>query len=414
MMSLFSDSESSNSSLPEQTTVFGSSRVLPNSPTPYTDATQTKKNSPHRIKRPMNAFMVFSHHERKKVVTVQPEIHNTLISKELGRRWKNLPSEQREPFIQEADRLRELHVKEYPDYKYKPTKKKATRTKLQLEENDNQKLGTGSGVSGSYFRSSVGLSSSSWTMSRIRISTGQRDVLKSINHNRFNSFTIDRKFKDALKKRRIDGSSPSFLTLTPPSLAGSAIKCEPSPPCKVPYSPGSVPWAPSTPDPHSNPFYGPDSRLGKMNLQYSPESPRTVPVSPLTTRSCPITPLSRPGGLQNHCHPLGGHPDPTYHPALTQPPSPLFSTASAGLTDTLTPWDMDSTSLPDLSACLTDIFPSNPPCSDTLSLDVGDLKLDWPTTSVEQTRDLATNTLDEDIFGENWIDKGLMAYVTQN
>ena len=89
---------------------------------------QTKKNSPYHIKRPMNAFMVFSHHERKKVITGQPDIHNTLISKELGRRWKNLSNQEREPFILEADELRKLHMKEYPGYKYKPMKKK-TRTK---------------------------------------------------------------------------------------------------------------------------------------------------------------------------------------------------------------------------------------------------------------------------------------------
>ena len=38
-MSLFSDSEGSNSSV-DQSMVFGSTRVQPNSPTPYTDATQ--------------------------------------------------------------------------------------------------------------------------------------------------------------------------------------------------------------------------------------------------------------------------------------------------------------------------------------------------------------------------------------
>jgi len=91
--------------------------------TPYSDATKTKKHSPNHIKRPMNAFMVFSHIERKKIVELNPDIHNAEISKQLGKRWKSLDDETRKPFVDEADRLRQLHMQEYPDYKYRPRKK---------------------------------------------------------------------------------------------------------------------------------------------------------------------------------------------------------------------------------------------------------------------------------------------------
>lgn len=91
--------------------------------TPYSDATKTKKHSPNHIKRPMNAFMVFSHIERKKIVELNPDIHNAEISKQLGKRWKALDDEARKPFVEEADRLRQLHQQEYPDYKYRPRKK---------------------------------------------------------------------------------------------------------------------------------------------------------------------------------------------------------------------------------------------------------------------------------------------------
>ena len=47
---------------------------------------QTKKHSAHRIKRPMNAFMVFAHIQRKKIIEFQPDIHNAEISKQLGKR----------------------------------------------------------------------------------------------------------------------------------------------------------------------------------------------------------------------------------------------------------------------------------------------------------------------------------------
>merc|ERR1712066_487175 len=74
-------------------------------------------------KRPMNAFMVWSQLERRKIIEVTPDKHNAEISKELGRRWKLLPEDARQPYIDEAERLRILHQKEYPDYKYKPRKK---------------------------------------------------------------------------------------------------------------------------------------------------------------------------------------------------------------------------------------------------------------------------------------------------
>lgn len=67
--------------------------------------------------------MVWSQIERRKICEIQPEMHNAEISKRLGKRWSALSSEERAPFIQEAQRLRLLHMQEYPDYKYRPRKK---------------------------------------------------------------------------------------------------------------------------------------------------------------------------------------------------------------------------------------------------------------------------------------------------
>ncbi|XP_060877079.1 transcription factor SOX-11-like [Metopolophium dirhodum] len=103
--------------------MFGSQLVDENSTTPYSDATQTKKNNPNHIKRPMNAFMVWSQLERRKICSDQPDMHNAEISKMLGMRWKTLTDEQRKPFIEEAEKLRLMHLKEYPDYKYRPRKR---------------------------------------------------------------------------------------------------------------------------------------------------------------------------------------------------------------------------------------------------------------------------------------------------
>jgi hypothetical protein len=115
--------------------IFRSMKINDTSKTPYSDATQTKKHPVNHVKRPMNAFMVWSQLERRKIVAVNPDKHNAEISKELGRRWKLLTELDKQPYIDEAERLRQLHLKEYPDYKYKPRKKINSR-----KERRNAKL----------------------------------------------------------------------------------------------------------------------------------------------------------------------------------------------------------------------------------------------------------------------------------
>jgi HMG (high mobility group) box len=60
-----------------------------------------------RIKRPMNAFMVWSQIQRR-AIAATPGLHNAVISKQLGEQWNNLLSEQRQPFVAESLRLRRL------------------------------------------------------------------------------------------------------------------------------------------------------------------------------------------------------------------------------------------------------------------------------------------------------------------
>ena len=59
----------------------------------------------------MNAFMAWSKEERRKMVEEGSSLNNSLMSRILGHKWKQLPEDERKTWKKTAEKLKKEHAK---------------------------------------------------------------------------------------------------------------------------------------------------------------------------------------------------------------------------------------------------------------------------------------------------------------
>lgn len=98
---------------------------------------QDDANDPkaEKIRRPMNAFMIFAKRHRKIVRDSYPNCDNRTCSKILSEWWYTLKPEYKQRYNTLAMEIREAHFQMYPEWKWRVSKKKLQKSETKTNGN---------------------------------------------------------------------------------------------------------------------------------------------------------------------------------------------------------------------------------------------------------------------------------------
>uniref|UniRef100_A0A1I8QD54 HMG box domain-containing protein n=1 Tax=Stomoxys calcitrans TaxID=35570 RepID=A0A1I8QD54_STOCA len=108
----------------------------------------------NKIRRPMNAFMIFSKKHRKLVHKKHPNQDNRTVSKILGEWWYALKPEEKAPYNELASSYKDAHFKLHPEWKWcsKDRRKSSSSSKGGAGVNNNPALTTTGGLNDVKYR----------------------------------------------------------------------------------------------------------------------------------------------------------------------------------------------------------------------------------------------------------------------
>ncbi|KAK3101003.1 hypothetical protein FSP39_000140 [Pinctada imbricata] len=98
--------------------------VMPGTNMEYKTPGASFVNRQGKVKRPMNAFMLWARTYRSKIAQQMTNSSNSEISIRLGQIWSSLPVGEKQPFYLEAERIKNRHRQCFPDWVYQPRKTK--------------------------------------------------------------------------------------------------------------------------------------------------------------------------------------------------------------------------------------------------------------------------------------------------
>jgi hypothetical protein len=142
------------SKTPSSTDAKASAATTPTTTTRLS-AYRKRKADKNYIPRPKNCFMAYREHIKEKFLSENPGMNNKVVSVLAANMWNNEPEDVKELWRERAKQLKLEHKLKYPDYKFKPQKKKQnlktpgsakTSTKVTNVRNNNKKSNSDSKI----------------------------------------------------------------------------------------------------------------------------------------------------------------------------------------------------------------------------------------------------------------------------
>jgi len=96
-----------------------------------------KIKDPKKPKRAMSSFMFFANEQRPNVRLQYPDIKITEIGKRLSELWKALTKEQRQKYVDDADRDKERYKKAMETYTASPPPKEVPVAAIPVQESSS-------------------------------------------------------------------------------------------------------------------------------------------------------------------------------------------------------------------------------------------------------------------------------------
>jgi len=78
---------------------------------------QKKAKDPNAPKQPLSAYFIFQNQERDKIKQANPNFSICEVAKELGKRWSEMPQDEKQRYTQQAEEKREQYDKDMVEYR---------------------------------------------------------------------------------------------------------------------------------------------------------------------------------------------------------------------------------------------------------------------------------------------------------